>query len=41
MASDIYVMADGVIVARGDRNALEESDNEVVRQLLHRRGTAA
>ncbi len=41
MASDIYVMADGVIVARGDRTALGESDNELVRQLLHRRGTTA
>jgi phospholipid/cholesterol/gamma-HCH transport system ATP-binding protein len=40
-ASDIYVMADGVIIARGDRASLEESENEVVRQLLHRRGTAA
>jgi phospholipid/cholesterol/gamma-HCH transport system ATP-binding protein len=39
MATDIYVMADGVVVARGDRQALEESDNETVRQLLHRRGT--
>ena len=38
MASDIYVMADGTIIARGDRAALEESDNELVRQLLHRRG---
>jgi phospholipid/cholesterol/gamma-HCH transport system ATP-binding protein len=41
MASDIYVMADGSIVARGDRAALEDSDNELVRQLLHRRGTTA
>ena len=38
MASQIYVMAAGTIVARGDREALEESENEVVRQLLHRRG---
>ena len=37
MASEIYVMAAGAIVARGNRDALEESGNEVVRQLLHRR----
>ncbi len=37
MASEIYVMAAGTIVARGTRDALEESGNEVVRQLLHRR----
>jgi phospholipid/cholesterol/gamma-HCH transport system ATP-binding protein len=41
MATEIYVMADGVIIARGTRAELEASDNEVVRQLLHRRGTAA
>ena len=41
MADEIYVMAEGVIVARGRREELEASDNEVVRQLLHRRGTAA
>lgn len=41
MASEIYVMADGVIVARGMREELQASDNEVVRQLLHRRGTPA
>lgn len=41
MASEIYVMADGVIIARGTRDELTASDNEVVRQLLHRRGTAA
>jgi ABC-type transporter Mla maintaining outer membrane lipid asymmetry ATPase subunit MlaF len=37
-ASQIYVMAGGEIVARGDRLALQESDNEIVRRLLHRRG---
>jgi phospholipid/cholesterol/gamma-HCH transport system ATP-binding protein len=41
MATEIYVMADGVIIARGTRAELEASDNEVVRQLLHRRGTPA
>jgi len=41
MAGEIYVMADGTIVARGTREELEASDNEVVRQLLHRRGTPA
>lgn len=41
MASEIYVMAEGVIVARGRREELQASDNEVVRQLLHRRGTPA
>ena len=38
MATEIYVMADGVIIASGTRDQLEASDNEVVRQLLHRRG---
>jgi len=41
MATEIYVMADGVIIARGTRAELEASDNEIVRQLLHRRGTPA
>ena len=41
MASEIYVMADGVIIARGTREELAASDNEIVRQLLHRRGSAA
>jgi len=41
MATEIYVMADGTIIARGTREELEASDNEVVRQLLHRRGTPA
>lgn len=38
MASQIYVMSNGRIVADGDREALETSENETVRQLLHRRG---
>jgi phospholipid/cholesterol/gamma-HCH transport system ATP-binding protein len=41
MASEIYVMAEGVIIARGTRDELAASDNEVVRQLLHRRGAPA
>ena len=41
MATEIYVMAEGTIVARGTREELQASDNEVVRQLLHRRGTPA
>lgn len=36
----IYVMAEGRIVAYGDRHALEQSDHAVVRQLLYRRGGA-
>lgn len=41
MATDIYVMADGCIIERGDRTALQESTNDTVRQLLHRRGMPA
>jgi phospholipid/cholesterol/gamma-HCH transport system ATP-binding protein len=41
LATEIYVMADGTIIARGDREELASSENEIVRQLLHRRGTAA
>lgn len=41
MATEIYVMADGVIIACGTREELEASENEVVRQLLHRRGGTA
>ena len=39
MATEIYVMDEGTIVARGTRGELQASDNEIVRQLLHRRGT--
>jgi phospholipid/cholesterol/gamma-HCH transport system ATP-binding protein len=35
----IYVLAQGRIVASGDREALLESRHAVVRSLLHRRGT--
>jgi ABC-type transporter Mla maintaining outer membrane lipid asymmetry ATPase subunit MlaF len=38
IARQIYVMAGGRVVADGDRDALQDSDNETVRQLLHRRG---
>jgi ABC-type transporter Mla maintaining outer membrane lipid asymmetry ATPase subunit MlaF len=37
-ATEIYVMERGSIVAHGDRQAMESSDLEVVRQLMHRRG---
>jgi phospholipid/cholesterol/gamma-HCH transport system ATP-binding protein len=37
-ASEIYVMERGSIVAHGDRQAMEASEVEVVRQLMHRRG---
>ena len=36
-AEHIYVMADGRIVAQGDRAALERSDHPAVRRLLYRR----
>ena len=37
-ATEIYVMERGSIVAHGDRQAMESSDLEVVRQLMHRLG---
>ncbi len=37
-ARHIYIMADGCIVAEGDRAALERSTHPVARQLLYRRG---
>lgn len=37
-ADEISVMADGVIVERGDGEALQRSVHPVVRQLVHRRG---
>jgi phospholipid/cholesterol/gamma-HCH transport system ATP-binding protein len=37
-AQHIYVLANGSIVAQGNRDALRASEHEVVRRLLHRRG---
>jgi phospholipid/cholesterol/gamma-HCH transport system ATP-binding protein len=39
-ARHIYVLAQGRVVASGDRDALMESHHAVVRSLLHRRGTS-
>jgi len=40
MAGEIYVMSAGTIVAQGARDVLAESEDDVVRQLFHRRGAA-
>ena len=39
-AHDICVMANGSIIERGDLPSLHESENEIVRRLMDRRGAA-
>jgi phospholipid/cholesterol/gamma-HCH transport system ATP-binding protein len=40
LAGEIYVMSAGTVIAQGARDVLAASEDDVVRQLFHRRGAA-